>query len=167
MFLVDMGSNHAGEASLDELNASAEHQTHPVHQFSSPLQERMRRKLKFHFMNPWQKWRAKRKFPCKMILQFVKIVFVTIQVSVSFIIVGNLFEASDLSSKGFFYFFRQVFRDLSRVLDFWQQRHLLFLSQRLTQVFHPNCLGSSRLPNPTDFFPTPSTTPKSSPRQKC
>ncbi len=49
--------------------------------FDTPLDDRWRRKLKFHFMNPWQKWKAKRKFPFKMILQFVKVVLVTVQVS--------------------------------------------------------------------------------------
>ena len=51
-----------------------------VPRFSSPLEDRMRRKLKFFFMNPWQKWKAKKKFPFKMILQVIKVVLVTIQV---------------------------------------------------------------------------------------
>ncbi|XP_076280054.1 mucolipin-3 [Lasioglossum baleicum] len=42
-------------------------------------EEKMRRKLKFFFMNPIEKWQAKRRFPYKFIVQVVKIVLVTIQ----------------------------------------------------------------------------------------
>ncbi|KAK4303951.1 hypothetical protein Pmani_024076 [Petrolisthes manimaculis] len=41
--------------------------------------ERMRRRLKFHFMNPMEKWQAKRRFPWKLLLQIVKILVVTAQ----------------------------------------------------------------------------------------
>ncbi|ELU05297.1 hypothetical protein CAPTEDRAFT_136028 [Capitella teleta] len=41
----------------------------------------LRRKLKFFFMNPCEKWRAKRRFPWKMVLQLVKIFFVTAQLA--------------------------------------------------------------------------------------
>ena len=45
-------------------------------------EDELRRKLKFYFMNPCEKWRAKKKFPWKLVLQLVKIVLVTIQVNV-------------------------------------------------------------------------------------
>ena len=61
-------------------NGGPFHTNSRVPQFSSPLEDRMRRKLKFFFMNPWQKWKAKKKFPFKMILQIIKVVLVTIQV---------------------------------------------------------------------------------------
>ncbi len=59
---------------------------HPGHaaynvQYNRHLEDRMRRRLKFQFMNPWEKWRAKKKFPYKMILQIIKVVLVTVQVS--------------------------------------------------------------------------------------
>ncbi|GAB0094000.1 Mucolipin [Sergentomyia squamirostris] len=41
--------------------------------------ERMRRKLQFFFMNPIEKWQARRRFPYKFFVQVVKIVLVTIQ----------------------------------------------------------------------------------------
>jgi mucolipin len=44
------------------------------------LEERMRRKLRFFFMNPVEKWQAKRRFPYKFIVQVIKIVLVTAQV---------------------------------------------------------------------------------------
>jgi hypothetical protein len=40
----------------------------------------LRRKLKFFFMDPMQKWRVRRQFPFKLALQIFKIVFVTLQV---------------------------------------------------------------------------------------
>lgn len=42
-------------------------------------EEKMRRKLKFFFMNPIEKWQAKRRFPYKFIVQVIKILLVTIQ----------------------------------------------------------------------------------------
>lgn len=42
-------------------------------------EEKMRRKLQFFFMNPIEKWKAKRKFPYKFVVQVIKIVLVTFQ----------------------------------------------------------------------------------------
>ena len=44
--------------------------------------DRLRRRLKYFFMNPCQKFRAKRKLPWKLTLQLVKIVLVTVQVNI-------------------------------------------------------------------------------------
>ena len=43
-----------------------------------------RRKLKFHFMNPFQKWRyaKRRRFPFKLVLQLLAVALVTAQVCV-------------------------------------------------------------------------------------
>ena len=43
------------------------------------VEEKMRRKLKFFFMNPIEKWRAKRRFPYKFTVQVIKILLVTVQ----------------------------------------------------------------------------------------
>ncbi|KAJ2944159.1 hypothetical protein O0L34_g18130 [Tuta absoluta] len=43
------------------------------------LEEKMRRKLQFFFMNPIEKWKAKRRFPYKFVVQVIKIVLVTLQ----------------------------------------------------------------------------------------
>lgn len=40
----------------------------------------LRRRLKYFFFSPCQKWQAKGKFPWKLILQLTKVVLVTIQV---------------------------------------------------------------------------------------
>ena len=44
----------------------------------------VREKLKFHFMNPFQKWkyRKKRRFPIKLVLQLMAVAMVTAQVGV-------------------------------------------------------------------------------------
>ncbi|XP_069955324.1 mucolipin-3 isoform X3 [Cherax quadricarinatus] len=39
----------------------------------------MRRRLKFFFMNPKEKWHARRRFPWKLLLQVIKIIVVTVQ----------------------------------------------------------------------------------------
>ena len=46
--------------------------------------ENFRRKLKYYFMNPCEKFRARGRKPWKLILQILKIVIITIQVSLSF-----------------------------------------------------------------------------------
>lgn len=42
-------------------------------------EDKMRRKLRFFFMNPVEKWQARRKFPYKFIVQVIKIILVTVQ----------------------------------------------------------------------------------------
>lgn len=42
--------------------------------------EVMKTKIRYHFMNPLQKFRARRRKPWKLVLQIVKIVLVTLQV---------------------------------------------------------------------------------------
>ncbi|XP_018325285.1 mucolipin-3-like [Agrilus planipennis] len=57
-------------------------QTSNDNDLRSPLlsEERMRRRLKFYFMNPIEKWHAKRRFPYKFAVQVIKIILVTIQI---------------------------------------------------------------------------------------
>lgn len=43
------------------------------------LEDRLRRKLKFYFMGPHEKYKAKKKCPWKLLLQILKIIIVTIQ----------------------------------------------------------------------------------------
>lgn len=43
----------------------------------------MKLKLRFFFMNPIEKWEAKKQIPYKFLVQVVKIFFVTIQVNIS------------------------------------------------------------------------------------
>lgn len=51
----------------------------PVCNMTLYTEEKMRRKLKFFFMNPIEKWQAKRRLPYKFAVQVIKIVLVTIQ----------------------------------------------------------------------------------------
>ncbi|KAJ8670635.1 hypothetical protein QAD02_001894 [Eretmocerus hayati] len=43
------------------------------------MEDKMRRRLRFFFMNPIEKWQAKRRFPYKFTVQVIKIILVTIQ----------------------------------------------------------------------------------------
>lgn len=48
--------------------------------FSQEVCNKLRWKLKYHLSNPIEKWQHKRKFPFKLLLQIIKIIFVTIHV---------------------------------------------------------------------------------------
>lgn len=56
--------------------ASSTSQLSPMSAFN---EDRMRRKLQFFFMNPIEKWQARRKFPYKFVVQLIKIVLLTMQ----------------------------------------------------------------------------------------
>lgn len=45
-----------------------------------PEEEELRRRLKYYFMSPCDKFRAKGRKPFKLVLQLIKILIVTIQV---------------------------------------------------------------------------------------
>lgn len=64
-----------------EGNANSQGYSAQPNSFSelNQLEEKMRRKLKFFFMNPIEKWKAKRKFPYKFVVQVIKIILVTFQ----------------------------------------------------------------------------------------
>ncbi|XP_013412141.1 mucolipin-3 isoform X2 [Lingula anatina] len=47
--------------------------------YTPHMEDTLRRRLKYHFMTPCQKWTAKRRFPWKMIVQLLKIIMVTVQ----------------------------------------------------------------------------------------
>lgn len=49
-------------------------------QSSTRLREVMKTKIKYHYMNPFQKYRARRRKPWKLVVQIVKVVLITIQV---------------------------------------------------------------------------------------
>lgn len=44
-------------------------------------EEKIREKLQWYFKNPYQKYKERKRKPYKLILQIVKIIFVTVQVS--------------------------------------------------------------------------------------
>lgn len=41
----------------------------------------MRNRLSFFFMNPIEKWKTRRRFPYKFVIQIIKIILVTLQVN--------------------------------------------------------------------------------------
>ncbi|RWS17321.1 mucolipin-3-like protein [Dinothrombium tinctorium] len=48
--------------------------------YTPHLRDKMRRKIKYFFMNPLEKWRAKGRFPWKLLVQVIKILVVTVQI---------------------------------------------------------------------------------------
>lgn len=66
--------------SLDETrNLTAQSCCHGTNSKSLLPEDKMRRKLQFYFMNPIEKWQAKKRFPYKFAVQLIKIILVTIQ----------------------------------------------------------------------------------------
>jgi mucolipin 3 len=70
---------HISVCATDEERCAITHQPscHSSKNFVS--EEKMRRKLQFFFMNPIQKWQAKKRFPYKFTVQLIKIILVTMQ----------------------------------------------------------------------------------------
>lgn len=80
--------SHADEIGYTSAAASATGSSHQPSASSSTSQlspmsafneDRMRRKLQFFFMNPIEKWQARRRFPYKFVVQLIKIVLLTMQ----------------------------------------------------------------------------------------
>jgi len=57
-----------------------EQDSHPFSDEYVLLERKMRNRLSFFFMNPIEKWKTRRRFPYKFVVQIVKIVLVTLQV---------------------------------------------------------------------------------------
>lgn len=88
--------NHSWSEAVDSEDGEDTNENGPLHMDSSchrPIAEgrastsamttfaedKMRRKLRFFFMNPIEKWQAKRRFPYKFAVQVIKIALVTLQ----------------------------------------------------------------------------------------
>jgi len=66
-----------------------------VRSFYTPyMEDRLARRLKFFFMGPHEKVKAKRKCPWKLIIQVLKIILVTIQVNNSIFISTMYYQLS-------------------------------------------------------------------------
>lgn len=64
---VDYGSTASTESDAGKMYKAAE--------------ERLKRRIRFFFLNPFQKWSATRRVPWKLSVQIFKIILVTVQVS--------------------------------------------------------------------------------------
>ncbi|XP_044762134.1 mucolipin-3-like [Coccinella septempunctata] len=60
---------------------SVEDCIHSISTSSLLTEDRLRKRLQFYFMNPIEKWIARRRIPYKFIIQLIKIVLVTLQLS--------------------------------------------------------------------------------------
>ncbi|XP_043281295.1 mucolipin-3-like [Venturia canescens] len=65
-----------GEISDSNIGTSRTRNTFATNSY---MENKMRRRLRFFFMNPIEKWQAKRRFPYKFAIQVIKIILVTIQ----------------------------------------------------------------------------------------
>jgi len=69
---------HCLEADL--LLDTEEEYIHPYSDEYVLLERKMRNRLSFFFMNPIEKWKTRRRFPYKFVVQIIKIILVTLQV---------------------------------------------------------------------------------------
>ena len=84
-FLLEMANP---EAAISNCSSHEEENRCTFNQHTSPseellLEDQMRRKLKFFFMNPCEKFWARGRKPWKLAIQILKIAMVTIQVGTS------------------------------------------------------------------------------------
>lgn len=71
--------DEAGYSTSSSILPSATSSTTQLSPMSALNEDRMRRKLQFYFMNPIEKWQARRRFPYKFVVQLIKIILVTMQ----------------------------------------------------------------------------------------
>lgn len=76
---MDFGGARRNPNNGDELNSLVEDNIFEEtgSALSSPYELKLKQKLRFHFMNPLEKWETKKRFPYKFIVQVIKIVLVT------------------------------------------------------------------------------------------
>ncbi|XP_050430814.1 mucolipin-3-like isoform X2 [Adelges cooleyi] len=72
---------YTADTDCDLLLGGEEEYSHPYSDEYVFLEKRMRNRLAFFFMNPIEKWKTRRRFPYKFLIQVIKIVLVTIQLS--------------------------------------------------------------------------------------
>ncbi|WKX93732.1 hypothetical protein Q1695_011192 [Nippostrongylus brasiliensis] len=72
-------SSHASDQTPDEPAVNYQEMLDEMNDVDRDTGERLRRHLQFFFMNPLQKWKVRRQFPYKLVLQVLKIVFITLQ----------------------------------------------------------------------------------------
>lgn len=63
-----------------DLLLDTEEYIHPYSDEYVLLERKMRNRLSFFFMNPIEKWKTRRRFPYKFVIQIIKIILVTLQV---------------------------------------------------------------------------------------
>ncbi|VVC30121.1 Hypothetical protein CINCED_3A015196 [Cinara cedri] len=78
--LPDRSNGHEGYES-DDLLLEDEEDSHPYSDEYVQLERKMRNRLTFFFMNPIEKWKTRRRFPYKFLVQIIKIILVTLQLT--------------------------------------------------------------------------------------
>jgi hypothetical protein len=62
--------------------------------------DQLRRRVKFFFMDPWSKFKARKHLPWKMFMQLLKIILITVQVIYHFLSFKHLFQINFPKSCG-------------------------------------------------------------------
>ncbi|XP_014776211.1 mucolipin-3 isoform X1 [Octopus bimaculoides] len=96
VFIIrNMAGNIGYEDGHPNINSSG-HAKPPLRRqpsyYTPDMEDRMRRRLKFFFMDPIEKLRAKKRIPWKMLLQVVKVILVTIQLCIFGLERGNFVD---------------------------------------------------------------------------
>ncbi|XP_025410223.1 mucolipin-3-like isoform X2 [Sipha flava] len=74
-------TDHKDHTEEDLLLNNEEEYIHPYSDEYVFLERKMRNRLSFFFMNPIEKWKTRKRFPYKFLIQIIKIVLVTLQLS--------------------------------------------------------------------------------------
>jgi mucolipin len=76
---VNETDNSIEQNSYQEMNSLV---TQTQNQYTPHMRDKMQRKLRYYFMSPIDKWKAKRRFPFKLLIQLIKIILVTAQLMI-------------------------------------------------------------------------------------
>jgi hypothetical protein len=102
IFLRHLAYNIFNCLEADLLLDNEEEYIHPYSDEYVLLERKMRNRLSFFFMNPIEKWKTRRRFPYKFVIQIIKIILVTLQVSDEI----QIFYYFYYNLKLFIYFFK-------------------------------------------------------------
>ncbi|XP_026821267.1 mucolipin-3-like [Rhopalosiphum maidis] len=81
---LSSGSNNVDLYNSSEADLLLDNEEDYIHPYSDEyvlLERKMRNRLSFFFMNPIEKWKTRRRFPYKFVIQIIKIILVTLQLS--------------------------------------------------------------------------------------
>ncbi len=82
-YLLPPGDSNGPSIQTDDSEMSQERLTNSTYSYSAPpqVENKMMRELKYFFMNPYEKFKARGRKPWKLCIQVLKIFLITAQVS--------------------------------------------------------------------------------------
>lgn len=126
----------------------------PTQGFESKLVEDFRRRLKYFFMNPCQKYRARGRKPWKLMLQILKIAIITVQVASTELLIPsnmNAYRAS-LSICVFFPFKLVSFGLSNEMMVTFKDENLMTFRHLFLKGYKDQWSGSYSLYTKTDMY---------------